>query len=819
MANEVATAWVSVVPTAKGFGRELSGQVGGESSKVGKSLGGTFGKAFVAGGALAVGAGLGSFLKGAVDSASDLQEATSKTGVVFGKAADDILKFAEAGPKAFGQTKNEVLAAASTFGTFGKAAGLSGKDLSKFSTDFVSLSADLASFHNAEPQEAVEALGAALRGEAEPMRRFGVLLDDATMRQKALEMGLISTTKNALTPQQKTLAAQALIMEQTKDAQGDFARTSDGLANKQRILSATFGDLQTKIGGALLPAVTAIVGGMVSLLDTVSSLGPVVAPVGDLMQQGFARISPAIAQVVGTVRANLVPVLQTAAQTFQTVILPAVIRVGQYLLGNLVPIVRQVWAIFSGQLLPILSSVAQFVYGRVVPAVVGLVTSIGARLKPVLDVFFSTVQSRVLPAVSRFLSKLQEWGPTIGKVVVAVAKIVGKVLEFAAAILGKVLPPLIRFAGFLIGNVVGAVSAVIGVLVKIIGKVVDVGSAFVDGIKAVGRFVSAVSAKIGEAIGVVSGLKDKVLGAVSGAGRWLYDAGKKIIQGLIDGVSGMIGSLRDKFSEITNMIPDWKGPADKDARLLTPAGRLIMQGLIDGIEGKKGALKKTLLDLTDQISGTLDGLVKKTSKWAEKIDKAISLDKIGKKTKESLKGVAGDLDGLERRLGKAVDKLGGLRDAFTSLRDSVTSAFKVDLFSEENLSGFLSAGTNSINRLQSMLDAFATLRTAGASDEFLAGLFQSGNYALAAELAATPSNLAEAQRIWQTQENLAAQLGQAVASEVYSDEISAVQREVAALRTDVREAAKEAAAEFAKAINEAAANAKKGKGGGKKGGK
>lgn len=808
MANEVATAWVSVVPTAKGFGADLGRQVDGESRSAGKRVGASFGKMFALGGAAAGAAGIGSFLKGAIDGASDLEEATSKTGVVFGKASDEILKFAEAGPKAFGQTKNEVLAAASTFGTFGKAAGLSGKDLAGFSSDFVSLSADLASFHNASPEEAVEALGAALRGEAEPMRRFGVLLDDASMRQKALELGLISTTKNALTPQQKTLAAQALIMEQTKDAQGDFARTSDGLANKQRILSATFGDLQTKIGGALLPAVTAIVGGLVSLLDVVGGLGPVVAPAGALMQQAFAKVAPAISAVVGTVQANLVPVLQTAAQTFQTVILPAVMRVGQYLLANLVPIVRQVWQIFSGQVLPILASVASFMYGKVVPAVVALVSSVGAKLKPVLDTFFQTIQSKVLPAVSKFLGKLQEWGPTIGKVVSVVGTIIGKVVEFAAKILGTVLPPVIRFAGFLTGTLVGAISGVISVAVKIIGKMVEVGSAFVDGARNVADFARKVGEKIGEAIGFVTGLKDKVVGAVSGAGEWLKDAGRRIIQGLIDGVSGMIGSLRDKFSQITDLIPDWKGPKERDSRLLTPAGRLIIEGLIRGLDAKKGDVKKTLQDLTTEIEKSLNGLVSKTSKWASKIDKALSLDKIGKGTKKSLRGVAGDLAGLGRDLDKALTKVGDLRGAFDDLKGSVANAFKVDLFSQETLDGFLTEGGQAIKRFEIMLGNFETLRANGASEDFLAGLFQSGNYALAAELAGSPSGLAEAQKVWQTQESLAQQLGQAVASEVYGDDIEAVAREVNALRTDVREAAKEAAAEFAAAINEAARAAK-----------
>jgi hypothetical protein len=191
----------------------------------------------------------------AVKAASDLSETISKVGVLFGDTADDIEKFADGAASSLGQTKQQALDAAATFATFGKAAGLSGKDLSKFSIDFVKLSSDLASFNNTSPEQAINAIGSALRGEAEPLRQYGVLLDDASLRQAALELGIISTTKNALTPQQKVLAAQALIYKQTGTAQGDFERTSDGLANKTRILTAQLENAKVTIGEALLPIV------------------------------------------------------------------------------------------------------------------------------------------------------------------------------------------------------------------------------------------------------------------------------------------------------------------------------------------------------------------------------------------------------------------------------------------------------------------------------------------------------------------------------------------------------------------------------------
>jgi len=66
-------------------------------------------------------------------------------------------------------------------------------------------------------------------------------------------MGIISSTKEALTPQQKVLAASELILKQTSAAQGDFARTSGGLANQQRILLAEIKNIAVEFGTSFLP--------------------------------------------------------------------------------------------------------------------------------------------------------------------------------------------------------------------------------------------------------------------------------------------------------------------------------------------------------------------------------------------------------------------------------------------------------------------------------------------------------------------------------------------------------------------------------------
>ena len=252
--------YIPIISEFKNKGlKDAERELGGFSKKVGAKLGGlikTAGQVSLAIGGIGLGAALA--LKPAIDAASDLEETISKTRQIFGDASAEIEKFAGSAAKNLGQSKTTALNAATDFAIFGKSAGLTGSELVGFAGDFTTLATDLSSFFNTSPEEAITAIGAALRGEAEPIRRFGVLLNDATLREKALQMGLIKTTKQALTPQQKILAAQAAIYEQTTDAQGDFERTSGGLANQQKILKAQLQNTVAQLGSKLLPIVTRI---------------------------------------------------------------------------------------------------------------------------------------------------------------------------------------------------------------------------------------------------------------------------------------------------------------------------------------------------------------------------------------------------------------------------------------------------------------------------------------------------------------------------------------------------------------------------------
>ena len=241
-------------------------------------------------------AAVGRFAKSSIDAYADLGETLSKAGVIFGDATDSVVQFGDQAAESLGQSKQAAIAAAADFAIFGGAAGLTGEQLATFSTDLTALASDLASFSNTTPEEAVLALGAALRGESEPIRRYGVLLDEATLKNRALEMGIYDGT-GSLTQQQRVLAANAEIFAQTGLAQGDFARTSDSLANSQKTLAAQFADLQVTIGEALAPAMSTAVsigGDLLGLFSALPDALQGVIAVAGIATVGFVAASNAL---------------------------------------------------------------------------------------------------------------------------------------------------------------------------------------------------------------------------------------------------------------------------------------------------------------------------------------------------------------------------------------------------------------------------------------------------------------------------------------------------------------------------------------------
>lgn len=349
MTETVGYAALQIIPSAKGFKRALEQETGTATRSAGLRGGSSFRDGFLSkmrgiAGPLTTVLGAGAvfaFTKQSIDAASNLSEAMNKSNVIFGNSSKAISSWSQDSSKNILLTQQEAIDAASQFALFGKAAGLTGNDLAGFSTDLTGLAQDFSSFFNTDNDTAITAIGAALRGESEPIRQFGVLLNDDLVKAEALRMGLLKSSKDeakiavakarlmkaqenlnkvhkksnatagdvakatasvtaaqsalskavtgtigTLTPQQRVLAAQSLIMQQTSDAQGDAARTAGGYANQQRILAKNIDAAKISLGEGLLPAVTTLV----------KELN---GPAGDSLKTMMKNIGPKLGAAVG----------------------------------------------------------------------------------------------------------------------------------------------------------------------------------------------------------------------------------------------------------------------------------------------------------------------------------------------------------------------------------------------------------------------------------------------------------------------------------------------------------------------------------------
>lgn len=203
------------------------------------------------------------FAKDSVMAASDLQEVQNVVDVTFGEAADKINDFAKDGAKAFGLTELQTKKYTGTLGALFKSMGMGQDEVTDMSVAMAGLVGDMASFYNLDYDEAFEKLRSGISGETEPLKQLGINLSEANLEAFALSEG-IKTAYQQMTEAEKATLRYNYIMSVTADAQGDFARTSDGFANQLRTFQNNLDTLKTNIGTTLLPvlsnAMTAING-------------------------------------------------------------------------------------------------------------------------------------------------------------------------------------------------------------------------------------------------------------------------------------------------------------------------------------------------------------------------------------------------------------------------------------------------------------------------------------------------------------------------------------------------------------------------------
>lgn len=198
--------------------------------------------------------------------ASDLVETQNVVDVTFEDSASTINKWAQEALNAYGITETKAKQYSSTLGAMLKSMGIADDQVLQMSMDMAGLAADMASFYNLDHDTAFEKIRSGISGENEPLKALGINMSVANLNAFALEKGMNKAFDKMSQAEQATLRYQYLL-ESTKDAQGDFARTGDSFSNEMRKLQTNLDRIKTEFGKGLLGVVTPAI----SLLNNVLS--------------------------------------------------------------------------------------------------------------------------------------------------------------------------------------------------------------------------------------------------------------------------------------------------------------------------------------------------------------------------------------------------------------------------------------------------------------------------------------------------------------------------------------------------------------------
>lgn len=398
MAGRPATLRINILADAKGVGRGVD-EANGKLGRLGKSAG-LAGAAVGAG--LAVGAvAVGAFAVSAVNAASSVEQSFGAVESVFGKAAAEVKGYANVAATQLGLSKSAYAGLAATVGSQLQGMGKSQAESAKETQRLISTGADLAATFGGSVSDAVGAVGSLLRGERDPIERYGVAITAADVKARLAAEGNDKLTGAALKTAQAN-ATLALLTKKTANAHGAFGRESNTLAGQQERLKAQFENVKATVGAGLLPVLT----------RTFTYVGSTIVPVAQrLATQLAARLAPSFKQVGAFVQANVLPVMRALGTFFLRSFVPALVAIyGRYLpavktafgsIGKAVSDNRTTFAKLQG----VLTTVGAVL--RVVAPVIGTVMAVAFRTLGVALGTAIRLYARFIDVLDRVLSKVR----------------------------------------------------------------------------------------------------------------------------------------------------------------------------------------------------------------------------------------------------------------------------------------------------------------------------------------------------------------------------------------------------------------------------
>ena len=587
---------ISVTADTKKFRSEL-GKIGAAEGGMGKlkqgfsALG--VGMKGAAAGAAAFGATAAFAIgKQAVTAASNLQQSMGAVDDVFKNSAKQVHAYAKNAATAVGLSRNQYNEMATLIGTQLKNGGTAVNQLAGQANKVIKIGADLSAQFGGNTKEAVDALSAALKGERDPIEKYGISLTQSAIDAEAAALGY-KKVNGQLTTQATQAATLSLIQKQSADSAGKFARETDTLAHKQQVLSAKWEDAKAKLGEKLIPAVTKITG-LISdkVIPIFEKLSPVLGGVIKIVGGGLALAWVALLKTMQ----GVVWVFQGLWELIKGAFSLGVAGV-QAAMSGLATAVGWAWegvkAVFAGAV-----AVVKFIWEGFLALLRGGATAIGAIFTGIGTVagwVWSGIQA-VISGAGAVIRGVWAGLQAAGSLLMSAFRGIGSV----AASIWRGIWAVISWAGHQIKitfqTIIGSIGMVIGWFGKLLSKVWNV----------IGQVAESIWNGITKVVGWVAQIPGKIVKAFGNAGKILLNVGKSIIKGLWDGIKSGFSMVKDGLKWLTSKLTSWKGPESTDKRLLYGAGRLIIGGLVQGMESQYTTVRGSLQRLTRGMPGMID---------------------------------------------------------------------------------------------------------------------------------------------------------------------------------------------------------------------
>lgn len=528
-------------------------------------------------GAAAAGGALAALAITGIKQAADLEQSVGAVDTVFKGAADQMHRYAAGAAETMGLTENQYNELATVLGTQLKNGGTAMDQLADKTNGLIGLGADLASMFGGTSAEAVAALTSALKGERDPIERYGVSLKQAQIDAKAAELGFVKVG-GSLSNEANQAATLALIMEQTADAHGNFAKETDTLAGQQAILSAQWGNFTTNLGKAFLPILTKVM----SVLT--GSLMPALRDFGNFISESLTQFmgsgDGAISRFAESLKGLAAGAVPFAQRLFSAI-------------GDAVAFIGQVFAAIA----PVVSAA--------INGIMPHLSAMGSKLGELWSAFTSVVSIVVewlTPAIQGMAPVFQNIFNTIGAVITDVFGVFTGVFNALKALFTGDWQGLWNASKDIFNNVWNLVKDILtGAFNHIKNIVLSLGNAVKDLFgNAWNAVVNIVSNAGSQVVSAVASLPGRALSALGNIGSYLWNAGRDMIQGFINGIKNMGGMLWDAVVGIVkgaiNGLKSFLGIASP-SKLMRQFGIFTGQGYVDGL----GLMKKDAADAMQDL--------------------------------------------------------------------------------------------------------------------------------------------------------------------------------------------------------------------------